>query len=120
MKDPTEGLEMIPVNTDKLFTADYVRTLANSEADSLKAAKGYDIHVSPAEEGRRFCITLKRNDRTADLWIEVATNLGDNKGEVKRELSLIKNTKLAAIKTPISESELIQELLQPVIEATEP
>ncbi len=60
------------------------------------------------------------HDRTADLWIEVATNLGDNKGEVKRELSLIKNTKLAAIKTPISESELIQELLQPVIEATEP
>ena len=86
----------------------------------MRAIKGYDINVGSVTDGKSFCITLRRNNRTADLWIEVEVNLGDNDGEVKRELLLATNTKLASIRTPISETELVQELLRPIIEATEP
>jgi hypothetical protein len=86
----------------------------------LRTTKGYDINVGAITDGRSFCVTLRRNNRIADLWIEVASNLGEENGEVKRELSLITSTKPDPIKTPVNESELINELLGPLIEATQP
>lgn len=108
---------MIPVSNDPIYTTETVRTLADREADILKA-KGYDIRVRPIDNERRFCVTLRRNNRIADLWIEVKTNLGGDKGEIKRELALITNTPLDPIKTPVSESDLAAELLRPFMEAT--
>lgn len=103
MNDPTEGLELIPASTDLMYTTETVRTLADREANSLNSREGYDIRVSPIDSDRRFCITLNRNHKMADLWIEVTTNLGGDKGEVKRKLALIATTTLDPIKTPVGD-----------------